>query len=372
MLLDRHHAIVRKAIKRHRGKEIDTAGDGFFASFSDQVDAIRCACQISDDVTALGIEVRAGCHVGQAEVMGKKLGGVTVHVGARVMAEAGPSEVLVSSMLKDLVPASGFSFSDRGIHKLKNIDGDWHLYAVTGVDGAPRPARPDPEEAARLREEIKPPPLTERRSGRIGIGALALIVVAGAVIFVANRPHPIEVQPNSLVQIDPDTNGIVSDVAVQDPDGAQITFVPPTHEIWVLSQQDQVISVVDTRTHAVQPSAGRGWGSGACSKRVRDRVRLQASLGHGRARCPRAIRPEGSHRLAPPNPLPWGLPICARSGSRPRVGRDDVSGPGRRAQPEGPRCDGKRSGGGRHRHRGWQGFGLDLQLCQGQRRQGER
>ena len=253
VLLDRHHAIVRKAIKRHHGKEIDTAGDGFFASFSDQVDAIRCACQISDDVTALGIEVRAGCHVGQAEVMGKKLGGVTVHVGARVMAEAGPSEVLVSSMLKDLVPASGFSFSDREIHKLKNIDGDWHLYAVTAVDGAPRPARPDPEEAARLREEIKPPPLTERRSGRIGIGVLVLILAVGAVILVANRPHPIEVLPNSLVQIDPDTNGIVSDVAVQDPDGAQITFVPPTHEIWVLSQQDQVISVVDTRTHAVRP-----------------------------------------------------------------------------------------------------------------------
>jgi class 3 adenylate cyclase/streptogramin lyase len=253
VLLDRHHAIVRKAIKRHRGKEIDTAGDGFFARFSDQVDAIRCACQISDDVTALGIEVRAGCHVGQAEVMGKKLGGVTVHVGARVMAEAGPSEVLVSSMLKDLVPASGFSFSDRGIHQLKNIDGDWHLYAVTGVDGAPRPVRPDPEEAARLREEIKPPPLTERRSGRIGIAALALILAAGAAIFVANRPNPIKVLPNSLVQIDPNTNGIVSDVAVQDPDGAQITFVPPTHEIWVLSQQDQVISVVDTRTHEVHP-----------------------------------------------------------------------------------------------------------------------
>ena len=291
VLLDRHHAIVRKAIKRHRGKEIDTAGDGFFASFSDQVDAIRCACQISDDVTALGIEVRAGCHVGQAEVMGKKLGGVTVHVGARVMAEAGPSEVLVSSMLKDLVPASGFSFSDRGIHQLKNIDGDWHLYAVTGVDGAPRPARPDPEEAARLREEIKPPPLTERRSGRIGISALALILAAGAVIFIANRPHPIEVQPNSLVQIDPNTNGIVADVAVQDPDGAQITFVPPTHEIWVLSQQDQVISVVDARTHAVRPvpvaggaaePAANGYGSSTPS----------AECGYGRARCPRAICPK--------------------------------------------------------------------------------
>ena len=258
VLLDRHHAIVRKAIKRYGGKEIDTAGDGFFTSFSDQVDAIRCACQISDDVTVLGIEVRAGCHIGQAEVMGKKLGGVTVHVGARVMAEAGPSEVLVSSMLKDLVPASGFSFTDRGIHQLKNIDGDWHLFAVAGVDGAPRPARPDAEEAAVLREEIRPLPLRERRSGRIGIVALALILAAVAAIFVANRPRPIQVQAKSLVQIDPNTNRVVADVVVQEPDGSQLAFVPPLHEVWVLSQRDRVISVVDTRTHEVRlvPVAG--------------------------------------------------------------------------------------------------------------------
>jgi Streptogramin lyase len=186
-------------------------------------------------------------------VLGKKLGGITVHAGARVSAQAGPSEVLVSSMLKDLLPASGFTFADRGTHELKGIEGQWHLYAVTGIDGTPRPGRPDPQEAARLREEIKPPPLTKRRSGRIGIVAIALLVVVGAVLFLTNRPHPIHVQNNSLVRIDPATNQIVADVPVTEPDGAQITYVPLTHEIWVLSQRSQVISVVNTRTYQVHP-----------------------------------------------------------------------------------------------------------------------
>jgi class 3 adenylate cyclase len=127
VLLARHHSIVRKAFKRWHGREIDNAGDAFFATFADQVDAIRCACAISDDVRSLGIEVRAGCHIGQAEVLGRKLGGVTVHAGARVMSEAAPGEVLVSSMIKDLVLASGFEFADRGTHQLNGLDGEWHL-----------------------------------------------------------------------------------------------------------------------------------------------------------------------------------------------------------------------------------------------------
>jgi len=130
VLLTHHHDIVRKALKKHGGREVDNAGDGFFASFDDQADAIRCACEISDGVRVLGVGVRVGCHVGQAEVVGRKLGGVTVHAGARVMAEAGPGEVLVSSVMKDLVPASGFMFTDRGLHTLKGIDGEWRLFAA--------------------------------------------------------------------------------------------------------------------------------------------------------------------------------------------------------------------------------------------------
>jgi len=252
VLLTHHHDIVRKALKKHGGREVDNAGDGFFASFDDQADAIRCACEISDGVRVLGVGVRVGCHVGQAEVVGRKLGGVTVHAGARVMAEAGPGEVLVSSVMKDLVPASGFTFTDRGLHTLKGIDGEWRLFAVTAVDGNPRPPPVEPEEAERLRQEIQPPPLIRRRWARVLIPATALVIAAAAVLEVANRPQPIEIQANSLARIDPATNRIIADVPVADPGGSQLTAVPP-HEVWVLSHQDQLISIVDTVTGDVQP-----------------------------------------------------------------------------------------------------------------------
>lgn len=265
VLLARHHTIVRKALKRCHGTEIDNAGDGFFATFADQVDAIRCACAISDDVRSLGIEVRAGCHVGQAELLGRKLGGVTVHAGARVTSEAAPGEVLVSSMIKDLVPASGFEFADRGTHQLKGLDGEWHLYAVTGVDGTPRPLPLDGDEATRLRAEITPPPLVERRSGKLGIAALAIAFLTGAVILFLHRPHPVQVRPNSLVRIDPKTNEVVDDIPVEAPvaipGGSQIAYAPP-HRVWVKSQQSQVISIVDTMTNQNIQTVGGFGGSG--------------------------------------------------------------------------------------------------------------
>ena len=252
VLLAHHHDIVRKTLKRHGGKEVDNAGDGFFAAFDDQADAIRCACEISNGVRVLGVDVRAGCHVGQAEVVGRKLGGVTVHAGARVMSEAGPGEVLVSSVMKDLVPASGFTFTDRGLHTLKGIDGEWRLFAVTVVDGDPRPPPLEPDDAARLRHDIQPPPLIRRRWARVLIPAIALVIAAAAVLVVANRPQPIKLEANSLARIDPATNRIIADVPVADPGGSQLTAVPP-QEVWVLSQQDQLISIVDTVTGDVQP-----------------------------------------------------------------------------------------------------------------------
>jgi len=112
-LLDSHHALVRRELLRFRGREIDTAGDGFVASFDGPARAIRCACSIADGVRVLGIEVRAGLHTGECEVIDQKLGGISVHIGARVAAVAEPGEVLVSSTVKDLVAGSGLSFQDR-------------------------------------------------------------------------------------------------------------------------------------------------------------------------------------------------------------------------------------------------------------------
>ncbi len=131
-LLDAHHSLVRHELNAYRGREIDTAGDGFLAAFDGPARAIRCACAISQQVRTLGIDVRAGLHTGECEIMGDKLGGIAVHIGARIAALAGPGEVLVSSTVKDLVAGSGLSFIERGSQALKGVPNRWQLFAVDG------------------------------------------------------------------------------------------------------------------------------------------------------------------------------------------------------------------------------------------------
>jgi class 3 adenylate cyclase len=129
-LVASHHALVRRQLDRFRGRELDTAGDGFFASFDGPARGIRCARAISESVRELGLEVRAGLHTGECEVIGDKLGGIAVNIGARVAARAQPGEVLVSSTVKDLVAGSGIGFEDRGTAELKGVPGAWQLFAV--------------------------------------------------------------------------------------------------------------------------------------------------------------------------------------------------------------------------------------------------
>ena len=129
VVLDEHHARVRSLLEHHRGREVDTAGDGFFASFDGPARAIRAACAIREDVQALGIQIRAGLHTGECELMRDKIGGIAVHTGARVAAAAEPGEVLVSSTVKDLVAGSRIVFADRGERELKGV-GSWRLYSV--------------------------------------------------------------------------------------------------------------------------------------------------------------------------------------------------------------------------------------------------
>jgi class 3 adenylate cyclase len=130
-LIARHHAAVRSEIARFRGREIDTAGDGVFASFDGPARAIACARAIRRVLGDLGLDVRAGVHTGECELDGGKLRGIAVHIGARVAGEAAPGEVLVSSTVKDLVAGSGLEFDDRGVHELKGVPGEWRLYAVS-------------------------------------------------------------------------------------------------------------------------------------------------------------------------------------------------------------------------------------------------
>jgi pimeloyl-ACP methyl ester carboxylesterase/class 3 adenylate cyclase len=129
-LLGNHHTVVRRELARFRGREMDAAGDGFFASFDGPARAIRCACAIVESMPELGLEVRAGLHTGECELMDDKVAGIAVHTGARVASHAQPGEVLVSSTVKDLVAGSGLAFEDRGAYDLKGIPGEWRLYAV--------------------------------------------------------------------------------------------------------------------------------------------------------------------------------------------------------------------------------------------------
>jgi class 3 adenylate cyclase len=129
-LLDRHGSVVRRELGRHRGREVKATGDGFLATFDGPARAIRCATAIAESVRPLGLEIRAGLHTGECEVMNGDVGGIAVHTGARVSAEAGPGEVLVSSTVKDLVAGSGIEFEDRGSRELKGVPGEWRLYAV--------------------------------------------------------------------------------------------------------------------------------------------------------------------------------------------------------------------------------------------------
>jgi class 3 adenylate cyclase len=132
-LLDAHDAVVRAQLVRFRGREVNTSGDGFLAMFDGPQRAIRCAMAIRDAVQVLGIEVRAGLHTGECEIRGDDIGGIAVHIGARVSALAGANDVLVSSTLRDLVIGSGLEFEERGVHELKGVPGEWHLFAVASA-----------------------------------------------------------------------------------------------------------------------------------------------------------------------------------------------------------------------------------------------
>jgi class 3 adenylate cyclase len=131
-VIQRHHALVRELLATYRGIEVDTAGDGFFATFDGPARAVRCALAISSAVQTLELEIRAGLHTGECELIDGKVGGLSVSIGARVAGIAGPSQVLVSSTVKDLVAGSGLMFEDIGEHELRGVPGQWRLFSVAG------------------------------------------------------------------------------------------------------------------------------------------------------------------------------------------------------------------------------------------------
>ena len=196
----KHNSAIRQELRRHHGREVDTAGDGFFAIFENPTDAVRCAAAAVAATHALGIRIRAGVHTGEVEPAGANFGGIAVHIGARLLGLAGPQEVLVSSTVRDLVAGSGHAFDDRGAHELKGVPGEWHVYSLSlprFEEGVPLVGVDDEE----LRAVVS-------RRQRLLVGGLLVVIALlvaglGAAFLLAMRPAAPVRGPDTLSVFDP-------------------------------------------------------------------------------------------------------------------------------------------------------------------------
>ncbi|MBA3737024.1 MAG: adenylate/guanylate cyclase domain-containing protein, partial [Actinobacteria bacterium] len=192
-LISRFNRIVSAGLRRNGGREEDRAGDGFFATFAEPAQAIRCACRLSEDVRELGIEIRIGIHTGETERVDGKTQGIAVVIGSRVMSLAAAGGILVSSTTKELATGAGFSFEDFSAHELKGVPGTWQVWAVTGVDGTPRPG---PLLAADAAERLLAigglrPERSNRKRGLIaGLVSAALVARGGRTPASSRRGEP--------------------------------------------------------------------------------------------------------------------------------------------------------------------------------------
>jgi YVTN family beta-propeller protein len=237
-LIARHHAIVRRELRRFHGRENDTAGDGFFATFEQPVEAIECATAIIDGLRAIDLQIRAGIHTGEAEVMGHKVGGITVHVASRALHEAAPGEILVTNTVREVTAGADVTFSDRGVHEFKGVPGDWHVYAVEWHPREPSSRVPG---AAEL-----DPGAASRRRVRWGVaigGALLVTAVAVMATYTllgrSKDTPPVVPLPNSAVQVDQANEHVVSAVPITSPTG----IAADGDTVWVLSREGLVNAI---------------------------------------------------------------------------------------------------------------------------------
>src|SRR5579862_1258645 len=208
VVLGRFRQLVRRELKRHGGREQDTAGDGFFATFAEPARALRCAAAVVASVQELGLDVRAGVHVGECEEIDGKLGGIAVHIGARVISLAGPAEVLVTGTVKDLVAGSGAAFDDVGTHELKGVDGRWAVYRLRSLQvELPPPLEPDVA-AARLATITAA--RGRRRRWPLAAAALGLAAAAVAGVVIAGHVGSAAAAPASLLRLDPGSGRVVA------------------------------------------------------------------------------------------------------------------------------------------------------------------
>jgi hypothetical protein len=255
---------VRQELKRHGGREQGTEGDSFFATFGEPVQALRGAAAIARAVQDVGLDVRSGVHTGEVEEVDGGLGGIAVHIGARVTALAGPAEVMVTSTVKELVAGSGAVFADAGEHELKGVEGLWHTHLLRSIDVVvPPPLEPDV--AAERIASLAPPPRRRRLYTAVAGAAVVAAAVIGGVFAMRGSPKP--AAPITLLQLDPRTGDIVRtirDGTLGCPCGANLFAINGT--LWERGgRQGNLVVVRDMSTGRLQrvTAAPRGSIDGA-------------------------------------------------------------------------------------------------------------
>ena len=244
-LVAAHHRIVRRRLKEYGGKELDTAGDGFFASFNDPGSAVRCACAMSDDLRDLGVAMRAGIHFGECEPADGKLSGITVVVGARTMGLAGPGEVLVTSTVAELTRGAGFGLDDRGTQQLKGVDQPWQLSAVASVDGTQRPGPLAADEATTRRADASgdvAATTTRNRWLLVAAAAVAVVLVGGAAAaWFVTRDSGVVPGADSVARLSSDGSTFDLAVALQQGGLPQAVSADADH-VWVTDLSAQTVT----------------------------------------------------------------------------------------------------------------------------------
>jgi class 3 adenylate cyclase len=185
-LLARFRSLVRAQLKRHGGREVDTAGDGFFVTFAEPMTALRAARAIADVVQEVGLDVRIGLHAGDVEMSGKHVSGITVHIGARVMSLAGPAQILVTSTVRDMERGADVAFAETHERELKGVEGTWRLFSVTEVQAERPPVPLDPPNGAERRRAAATQP--SRRRARLAVASAVCLLLVGTGLVLA-RPH---------------------------------------------------------------------------------------------------------------------------------------------------------------------------------------
>jgi len=263
-LVQLHHTVVRAALRRYDGREVDTAGDGFFAIFDAPAAAVRCALDVVAEVRELGIEVRAGLHAGEVEQSGAKVSGIAVHIGSRVMSAASPGEVLVSGTVRDLAAGAGLRFEERGTRDLKGVPGQWQVYAATRSDETANAADTLAEGASRRAAAVRDArarPLWQRRPRLVaGLSLLLALAVALGGLFVWSpwRPPALAgVVENAIGVIDVDRAEVVAAIPVGERPGGMAVGEA---SVWVTNTGADSISQIDLATRAVvnRIAVGRG------------------------------------------------------------------------------------------------------------------